>query len=151
MLNNIYRAKSIRNNSWVYGNPIKVLRESYDEEGFRWIYAIQSYERYNDIGSKYIEVDVYNNTILKYTGYIDSEGNRIFEGDICIVRSGLEDYYYIVEWIFSGFQLRLSKKPESNVRGISHGISCGYIEGYDYDILVVGNIVDNKELIWEGE
>ena len=90
---------------------------------------------------------------MQFTGLRDNkrtaefpEGQKIYEGDICINHNVLSDYYYVVKWIFAGFQLVTYKKPTSDVRGISHGINQGYMEDADH-IEVIGNIHQNPGLL----
>lgn len=84
--------------------------------------------------------------LMMYTGLKDENGKEIYLGDICINKNGLEDYYYVVEWIYAGFQLVTYKKPSSDICGISHGINQGYMED-SVGLKVVGDIYRNPELI----
>ena len=84
--------------------------------------------------------------LQQYTGMQDKDGRDIYEGDVVELERGLSDYYYVVEWVFAGFQLVTYKKPESTVRGISDGINQGYFEDSD-GVKVIGNIYENPELV----
>lgn len=85
-------------------------------------------------------------TVSQYTGLKDKNGTEIFEGDICKLRNGLEGYWYVVEYVFAGFQLVTYKKKTAEVRGIANGINQCYLEP-DVELTVIGNIYENSELL----
>jgi uncharacterized phage protein (TIGR01671 family) len=136
----LFRAKAInrdtdreyrtnyKNGDWVYGLITKPYNEEYDFPA----------EMRNTDGVTGIEVDY--KTIGQFTGLIDSEGTKIFEGDI--IQDGYCDYNkYVVEY--------------STERGgflpFTHGDGCGCCEiNTLHDSTchtVIGNIYDNPELI----
>ncbi|MGK0607279.1 YopX family protein [Enterococcus gilvus] len=70
---------------------------------------------------------------------------------MCECEDGLQNYWYVIEWIFGGWQVVTYKKPESNVRGISDGINQAYLEPeYCSTLKVIGHIHDNPELLKVG-
>lgn len=96
-------------------------------------------------------IDIDDVILMQSTGLKDKNGVEIFEGDICNLSGGLEDYWYIVEWLFAGWQLVTYKKPRANVRGISDGINQCYLEpSIASNLDIVGNIYANPELLSSG-
>lgn len=94
---------------------------------------------------------VRNLILMQFTGLKDKNGVEIFEGDICNLSGGLDDYWYIVEWLFAGWQLVTYKKPDAKVRGISDGINQCYLEpSIANNLAIVGNIYANPELLSSG-
>lgn len=86
--------------------------------------------------------------LMQSTGLKDKNGVEIFEGDVCKLSGGLDDYWYIVEWLFAGWQLVTYKKPNAKVRGISDGINQCYLEpNIASNLVIVGNIHENPELL----
>lgn len=113
--------------NWVYGG---VLQGTGD-------YSI-IYQTEPDIEKKV----VYTDTLGQYTGLIDSEGKKIFEGDV--IQDGNCEYNkYVVEY-----------SPErGGYLPFAHGDGCGCCETSTlYDSTchkVIGNIYDNPELMKE--
>ena len=89
--------------------------------------------------------------LMQSTGLKDKNGAEIFEGDVCKLSGGLDDYWYIVEWLFAGWQLVTYKKPDAKVSGISDGINQCYLEpSIASNLGIVGNIYANPELLNSG-
>ena len=123
----LFRAKREATNEWVYGYFVN----EYDD--FRIYVQPQIITR---SGREYVN----ENTLGQFTGLIDSEGRKIFEGDV--IQDGNCDYNkYVVEY--------------STERGgflpFAHGDGCGCCETatlYDSTChTVIGNVYDNPELI----
>ncbi|WP_302372900.1 YopX family protein [Enterococcus asini] len=86
--------------------------------------------------------------LMQSTGLKDKNGVEIFEGDVCNLSGGLDDYWYIVEWLFAGRQLVTYKKPDAKVSGISDGINQCYLEpSIASNLGIDGNIHENPELL----
>lgn len=126
-----FRGKRVDSGKWIYGNFLQPWN------GVRYLATIHD---------GLYAYEVIPESVGQFTCLKDKNGKEMYEGDICINEHGLSDYYYVVEWIFAGFQLVTHKKPNSNVRGISHGINQGYMETADF-IEVIGNIHDNPSLL----
>ena len=127
---NCYHRTEYKNGEWVYGLVTKL----YDEQ-FENLPA-----KMTDInGISNIEIDY--KTIGQYTGMLDKNGNRIFEGDICNFsnRSDIDNYGVIVY------------DADETEFGIDYGSTyLGLGRHYhSRDIEVIGNIYDNLELLSE--
>lgn len=125
----LFRGKSLKDSEWTEGYYCR-----YGWTGKEKDYIIPDY------ASALWGVEVESNTIGQFTGLIDSEGRKIFEGDI--IQDGNCDYNkYVVEY--------------STERGgflpFAHGDGCGCCEiNTLHDSTchtVIGNIYDNPELI----
>lgn len=140
----LFRGKSIQNGKWLYGN-IQIPEAPYDEY-FMWDNGWQ------------MQVDP--DTIGQYTGLIDKNGKKIFEGDILRfkVPNGTIRYF-VVEWASEDRILRPLSNfvPDGNPFRISgwcfnwegHRLYPSVIDGVpDNEVMeIVGNIHDNPELI----
>lgn len=125
----LFRAKRIDNGEWVEGDLINLPKNNMSivECGF---FTVKS------------SITVNPETLGQYTGLRDSEGNKIFEGDICNVLNYASDYMRIrgkmscvIEWNESlcGFY------------GRGFGIPTGFAMGEEFK--VIGNKFDNPELL----
>lgn len=87
------------------------------------------------------EIDVVENSVGQYTGILDRNGNRIFEGDIVkqIDNSDLGYDIGTIEWDESGCRYRRTTDTAKYTN------YCGVINACIYE--VIGNIYDNPELI----
>lgn len=112
-----FRGKSLNTNRWVYGD----LRQ-------------------DKIRRKaYVEYEVDPETVGQYTGLKDKNGKEIFEGDIIFIGGG--SLKAAVIWFNSAFRFR----DELNSKVI-------YFEDIDvivrdYGVQVIGNVIDNPELM----
>lgn len=118
-----YERSNYKNGDWVYGLITKLYNEKY---GF-------PAEMVDTNGISGIEVDY--NTIRQYTGLMDKNGVKIFEGDI--VRIGGVNYPVIFNTMGGCAEFALKDDVPF---------------GFDYinvPMEVVGNIYDNPELLEE--
>lgn len=98
-------------------------------------------------------------TVGQYTGLKDKNGKEIYEGDILrgdeypFNSDGVDNYIAEIVWADNvcGFYRITHKKPNSTVRGISHG-NWSQLDEEDMESFeVIGNVHDNPELIKEEE
>ena len=132
----LFKAKSIQTGEWIEGIPIKThlgLFISFEENPH---YCSQyGYMEIDDI----LMVD--EKTLCQFTGLCDKNGNKIWENDILMAH--LDEYYpedvtyETVEWGVAGC---VGYETGSTDRE--------YLDEFDTEHFeVVGNILDNKELL----
>lgn len=127
----LFRGKRVHGGEWVEGIP------SYDVNGN--LGEMESYKGFCECAFAEIDVD----TVCQYTGLIDKNGRKIFEGDICEIHSSYidkEDGYSTVEWDIYDAKFVLE--------GERFSVDFEMYRGYEIEVL--GNIYDNPELLGEG-
>ncbi len=126
-----FRGKRKRDGKWVYGYYVRLANSNK--------YAIKNG------GQLYIVVP---ETVGQYIGCEDEEDHEIYEGNILMhmVKSHGINYVYQVYYDeeYAGFMLKMLTKDDlhpnaEKIRSI----------GYSEDFRIVGNAVDNPELIKE--
>ena len=134
-----FRGKDRKTGKWFYGNLFDK-----DTKGNTHICTTSK-------GS----LDVIPDTVGQFTGLTDKNGKDIYEGDIlrgdeypyncdCV-----DNYFVEIVWADNvcGFYRITHKKPNSTVRGISHGNWSELDEEDIKSFEVIGNIHDNPELL----
>lgn len=124
-----FRGKSIRTGGWLYGDLVRNVGGAFA--------IVPPFEISLNKYCGCYEVD--KETIGQFIGMTDKNENEIYEGDIIKTDDGLDiSGYYKVSYDIdtTGFVC------------VGKDIHChtGIIEGFS-DIVVVGNIYDNKELL----
>ena len=127
----LFRGKRTDNGEWIYGD----LRHISDGHGGYILCIVDNTNgRNNDVTG----VEVVPETVGQYTGLTDKNGVKIFEGDIVQAF----DYIYVIMWdsVRAMFYLR---DPISRV-------SADFYNYFASDLIVIGNIYDNPELLGGG-
>ena len=139
----MFRGKRLDNDEWVYGYYVYIGPGRYKKA-----YIIPEYT------STIYAKEVGPSTIGQYTGLVDKNGRRIFEGDIlhiAKIADGLGGYYQppfdypvnvVVKWDLCAWMWETLCEDK---RYISFPDAW-----YHYECEVIGNIHDNPELLEEG-
>jgi uncharacterized phage protein (TIGR01671 family) len=145
----LFRAKDYRTGQWVYGiyfkNPVSRFNEG--------AYYPQIIPEIHGVHDTIERCSIVEDTLGQYTGLIDKNGVKIFEGDILssdkypYFSDGNQNYFAEIVWFDNcpAFGLYTFKSPKSVVRGVAEGSE--FIEDDLSDMEVIGNIHDNPELL----
>lgn len=124
----LFRGKRVDNGEWEYGLP------SYDDDG-----DVEEIQVWDEEDVNFYPVDP--ETICQYTGLIDKNGKKIWEGDI--LEGHLDDKFpedvtrEKVIWHESGWK---TEEPGC--------VDKEYLDEFDAENFeVVGNVFDNPELL----
>ena len=132
----LFRGKRLDNGAWVYGSLLQV---ECDDGSI--VTAI--FDRKDSGG----DAEVHPSTVGQYTGLLDKNGTRIFEGDI--VSTDTKRPYLIVEFRDGCFMFNCNDGGE-DYYDIMLPILKEPQTVYNYGE-VIGNIHDNTELLEGGE
>lgn len=132
----LFRGKRIDNGKWAYGYLIEQDNPEYHTYIIRNFLTEIDKENIDVTNLDIVEVDA--KTVGQYTGMLDKNGNKIFEGDICsFCNTDGELINYEVLWFGRKWVVR-----EANSNAVD-----------DLDLFfcersaVIGNIYDNQELL----
>ena len=91
-----------------------------------------------------LKMDIDPETLCQYTGMIDSKGTRIFEGDIveCVYDGTV--YRYVVVYDLDELDFKATNGKEKYGKNFEYLPCCE-------EVVVIGNIYDNLELLNGGE
>jgi uncharacterized phage protein (TIGR01671 family) len=123
----LFRGKS--NKKWCEGSLL------YDEENDKAFIA----ERFED-GAAYLN-EVFPKTVGQYTGLTDKNETKIFEGDI------VTSAYYLKKDKTKNSIIEYGEWNCSCCNGVFGWVSNGFVDFRDEDVIVIGNIHDNPELL----
>ena len=147
----LFRGKDIDNGKWIYGGYVHLHKTTYcyagSDDGNNDIHRIV-FERMTDwnLPNQHMMADVLPETVGQYTGLVDKNGVKIFEGDIVsyfkkdILNSEViyKDGCFMFRFISEFTQRMRQSKQEPIFDNVS---MCGE---------VIGNIHDNPELLKGG-
>lgn len=133
----LFRGKDSITKRWVYGALVQQQDDLLKEKAF--IISYSNYQ-FGDF-SEAVMHEVDPKTVGQYTGFVDKNGKKIFEGDIVSIYNS-KAFLFAVEWN-NQYVLKCT------TNGVSDNI-LNVIESPE-DVEVVGNIYDNPELIKDGE
>lgn len=133
----LFKAVRVDNEEWAFGNLVKYMGHQQE-----FTDAIQVLDEENKVKCV---INIYPDTVCQFTGLLDKNGEKIFEGDIISDIVEAEDGDIIskqnVFWDEKSADFRLDCSFEQNRK-----ISCPlYRELRDYEYEVIGNIHDKKQ------
>jgi uncharacterized phage protein (TIGR01671 family) len=137
----LFKGKRLDNGEWITGHLLR-----YDDGRARIVpnnTDIFCFEKDESI-IQTVAHRIAPETVGQYTGFVDKNGKKIFEGDIVSICNS-KTFFFIVYWNHAVKSFIL----KSTVNGVN-GIDCNVLNSTQ-DIEVVGNIYDNPELIKDGE
>lgn len=134
----LFRGKDSITKSWVYGALVQQQDDPLREKTL--IISYSNYQ-YGDFSEAVIhEVDP--ETVGQYTGFVDKNSKKIFDGDIVSIYNS-KAFLFAVAWNDNHYILKCT------TNGVSDNIL--NVTESPEDVEVVGNIYDNPELIKDGK
>ena len=132
----LFRGKRIDNGEWVYG----AYQPPIEWGGRKWDVSIASAAEYGWLE----DILVIPETVGQFTGLIDKNGKRIFEGDIveghCHSAWSHSLQRCDIAYGRDGFEAR------NHIDGLGSGYYTYRVQ-FSKDVVVIGNIHDNPELL----
>lgn len=134
----LFKAKRIDNGEWVEGVPI------FDGRDEQWRIIIQLEYSTGTCISSSMAPRIIQNTICQYTGLTDKNGNKIWENDIIgfldvsQYDNGYSEHSCVGQVLWDEETLSFE---------VTERISCESYEALNGDCEVIGNIIDNPELL----
>ena len=136
----LFRGK-MDNGEWVYGSFCMDALEQ-----FNGLCGVDGFIRLYDKGKGKMQTyEVDRETVGQYTGLMDKNGKRIFEGDIVHCLARMDEANCVVIFEEGEFRLVPEKNCTTYVTGGGyHALRCFVKE-------VIGNVHDNPELLKGGD
>lgn len=119
----LFRGKRTDNGEWVYGNLVRGCNKKY-------AYIVEFGNE--ELCRNYVDVNL--ETVGQYTGLTDKNGTKIFEGDIVTMPS------------YNGGRCKSVVYFKSGKFAVD-GSNYGFKDIRPKNMLVIGNIYDNPELL----
>ena len=129
----LFKAKRVDNGEWVVGQYVNTCYPGNDKETGHFIVVYPN--EYHEI---------YTSTVCQCTGFFDEDGKEIFEGDIvgfidCTsTENGYSERYCIGRVLWD---------EETGSFQVTERLSAESYEVLDRGCKVIGNILDNQELL----
>lgn len=130
----LFKAKRKDNGEWVEGNLITNERN----ENQKYIGYI--FDERNGVIEDFDLVEVIPDTLCQYTGLTDKNGQKIWENDICEMVYDGKIHIYVVVWDKTELDFKGTNGKENYGRNFEYLGCCE-------EIVVIGNIFDNPELL----
>lgn len=129
----LFRGKRVDNGEWVDGDLIH--RQI-------WGRALAIIRISDDGFEHYEEYEVIPESVGQFTGLTDKNGNKIFEGNIVKVTTGIEGYK-------STYHSAIQEVKYNAESGIA--VFLPFDNSDMVEVEVIGNIYDNPELLYNGD
>lgn len=149
------KTKNRQNNEWIYGSLVRGIRK-YDSNPTLFIYSLDTeMDGRGWIGNYYGE-EVDPETVGQWTGLVDKNGVKIFEGDVVRYKHTFEFrssetlYEHINDEPECVYEYKGDVKySDGKFMPIPYRYDCDdyFYSHADFDFEVIGNIHDNPELV----
>jgi uncharacterized phage protein (TIGR01671 family) len=159
-----FRGKTITTGEWVYGYYVKArelhyILPFYNKDNFDERYHLEGTDEFG-----WYEVDP--KTVGQFTGLLDKNGEKIYEGDIIRVRSfnyytkdhkldreNLYNYnqFGVVEWVSfnCSFMIMQRQNKERLTNQWNNSIGLQPNQDIHWEMEIIGDIFENPELLAE--
>lgn len=128
----LFRGKRTDNGKWIYGD----LRHISDWKGG---YNPHIVDNTNGRNNSVTGLEIIPETVGQYTGLTDKNGIKIFEGDILTIEN--EGVYAAIKYNESNAAFYVEDEDHEDYLG----------EAWETDVVIIGNIHDNPEILKGGE
>lgn len=132
----IFRGKRLDNGKWEYGDLV------HDDIGGMYVFP-------NDAENLYIEYRVDPDTVGQYTGVVDPNGKRVFEGDVIGYTNpdtNITKTFGVVRWHREG-NFYIDTYSTFNYDSGQTASNVGYMIPSHDTLTIIGNVYDNPELL----